>query len=186
MPLLNRLALGACCLVLCDVLLGQSTAVSEVQFCGMHQMQDRLFELHPEARMQAEQAKRLLEFQTEQGILAGQREDLLIIPPDALGTRFAIEILPDAFANFDGLDGLGVQFDIQALDADARAWVFGTETVQFNDVDEEFYISTTSGIASLDPEAEIQLGWSDEDWLVFEDHADSLFGNFGVAGSFDQ
>ena len=80
MPLLNRLALGACCLVLCDVLLGQSTAVSEVQFCGMHQMQDRLFELHPEARMQAEQAKRLLEFQTEQGILAGQREDLLIIP----------------------------------------------------------------------------------------------------------
>jgi PKD repeat protein len=48
--------------------------------CGLNQAETRLFGLRPETREAAMAADRALEWETSQGIAAGSREDLLIIP----------------------------------------------------------------------------------------------------------
>ncbi|MDA0946115.1 MAG: hypothetical protein O2791_03620, partial [Bacteroidetes bacterium] len=48
--------------------------------CGLNHAEARLFGLHPEAREAAMEADRALEWETSQGMTAGSREDVLIIP----------------------------------------------------------------------------------------------------------
>ena len=74
------LALTMACGCLPTTLLAQTTTTGEAHPCGLHDAHAELFALRPGSRAAALEAERQLELETQQGELAGNRAEVLVIP----------------------------------------------------------------------------------------------------------
>ena len=74
------LALTMACGWLPTTMLAQTNTAGEAHPCGLHEAHAELFSLRPGSRAAALEAERQLELETQQGELAGNRAEVLVIP----------------------------------------------------------------------------------------------------------